>query len=206
MRTDPIRQSYLSHPSLWRVGLLALLLGGGGFVDYGLCLPFGQGIGIAPVLAQSLRPEGAAYLIYPRLSFLPQENQYLRKDTGEVDQEHTLVSRFIRYNEDVKKRSSYRIDWQLTMADYLGANESIDVDRYPGSATLQINPAQADIAAINKLTLAQRQAFISLLEELYAPPPAEPAQIKKPPSPPPSTKPSRPSLTKPGDANLLLFP
>lgn len=164
---------------------------------------------VLPAAAQSLRPEGAAYIIYQRLSFVPLENQYRRQDTGEIDKNHTLISRLIRYNEDVKKRSSYRFDWQLTFADYLGANETIDIDRYPGNTTLQTNPAKADIAIINKFTLAQRQALITLLAELYAPPQAPSSTPQRPAtnaSPPPTTKPSRPGLTKPGDANLLLSP
>ncbi len=166
----------------------------------------GLGGHIQPTLAQSLRPEGAAYIIYQRLPFIALENQYRRNDTGEIDKDHTLISRLIRYNEDTKRRSSYRIDWQLTIADYLGANESIDADRYPGSTTLQINPTKGDIAAIGKLTLAQRRSLIALLTELYAPP-QETRPSLKPIAPVPSQReatPPRPGLAKPGDANLLL--
>jgi hypothetical protein len=166
----------------------------------------GLGGHIQPTLAQSLRPEGAAFIIYQRLPFIALENQYRRKDTGEIDKDHTLISRLIRYNEDTKKRSSYRIDWQLTIADYLGANESIDADRYPGSATLQSNPTKGDIVVIGKLTLAQRRSLIALLTELYAPP-QETRPTVKPTSPEPSQRevtPPRPGLAKPGDANLLL--
>ena len=158
--------------------------------------------------AQTLRPEGAAYIIYQRLSFIPKENQYRRQDTGEIDPEHTLISRLIRYNEDVKKRSFYRIDWQLTLADYLGANEKIDLDRYPGNSTLKTNPAEADIAAMGKFTLAQRQTLVNLLAELYTPPEAPRTEIKSPekPSNQQNSTPSRPGLAKPGDANLLMPP
>lgn len=158
-----------------------------------------------PVAAQSLRPEGAAYIIYQRLSYIPKENQYRRKDTGEIDPDHTLVSRLIRYREDVKRRTPYRLDWQLTLADYMGINEPMDIDDYPGSSTLQTNPAESDIKAIAQLTREQRRALLDLLTDLYAPPSAKP-------KPPPNSEPApnaevetgRPRLSQPGDAQLLM--
>jgi hypothetical protein len=186
--------------------LVSLFFSGGEIARLMGLNSMGLGGHIQPILAQSLRPEGAAYIIYQRLPFIALENQYRRNDTGEIDKDHTLISRLIRYNEDTKRRSSYRIDWQLTIADYLGANENIDADRYPGSTTLQINPTKGDVAAIGKLTQAQRQSLIALLTELYAPP-QETRPSVKPIAPKPSqpeVAPLRPGLAKPGDANLLL--
>jgi hypothetical protein len=160
---------------------------------------------LPPVAAQSLRPEGAAYIIYQRLPFIPKENQYRRRDTGEVDPEHTLVSRLIRYNEDVKRRTSYRLDWQITFADFLGINEVIDPERYPGSSTLQTNPTESDIKAIAQLPRDQRRALLDLLSELYAPPSAQPqAPSRNQPKPSVDAETGRPRLSKPGDAQLLM--
>lgn len=150
----------------------------------------------------SLRPEAVAITIYQQLTYLPKNNDYRRLETGEVNPDNTLISRFIRYHQDVKKRpTEFRIDWQLTMSDYLGFNEPVKADRYPGSTTLQTNPMEADLKSIRSLNRAQRRALIDLLASIY--------EIKKPenpsnPSVSPSVTPSKPSLSKPGDAQLLL--
>ena len=54
--------------------------------------------------AQNLRPEEVAARIYQNITSLPQENQYISQETGEVDLDNTLMSRFIRYHEYVKNR------------------------------------------------------------------------------------------------------
>jgi hypothetical protein len=156
----------------------------------------------------SIRAEGAAAIVYQQLPYLPKENEYRRKETGEIDPEHTLISRFIRYNQDLKKRTNrYRFDWKLTLADYLGANETIDPQTYPGSVTLTTNPFETDVKAIQALNRRQRQELVDLLAFIYKPQVTEkPAKTKISPTPQdtPKDESGKPSLAKPGDAQLLM--
>jgi hypothetical protein len=156
----------------------------------------------------SIRAEGAAAIVYQQLPYLPKENEYRRKETGEIDPEHTLISRFIRYNQDLKKRTNrYRFDWKLTLADYLAVNETIDPQTYPGSVTLTINPFETDAKAIQALNRRQRQELVDLLAFIYKPQATEkPAKIKISPTPQstPKDESGKPSLAKPGDAQLLM--
>ena len=156
----------------------------------------------------SIRAEGAAAIVYQQLPYLPKENEYRRKETGEIDPEHTLISRFIRYNQDLKKRTNrYRFDWKLTFADYLGANETIDPETYPGSVTLTTNPFATDVKAIQALKRRQRQELVDLLAFIDKPQVTEkPAKTKSSPTPQatPKDESGKPSLAKPGDAQLLM--
>lgn len=157
----------------------------------------------------SLRVEDVAAIVYQQLPYLPKENQYRRSETGEVDPNHTLISRFIRYHQDVKKRQTrYRLDWRITFADYLGANELIDPDKYPGKISLQTNPVTTDIKAIQGLNRRQRQEVVDLLALIYKPKAstANPNSPQASPTPQaaPSVDPRKPSLGKPGDAQLLM--
>lgn len=160
------------------------------------------------VNAQTLRPEEAAAIVYEKFPYLPKENQYTRQDTGKVDPVHTLISRFIRYHRDLKRRSpSVSLDWKITLADYLGVNESIKEDRYPGNSTLQSNPMETDVEAIQDLNRRQRQELVDLLVSIYTP---EQQKLKLPAiqteSMPELSKPTPtigPGLSKPGDADLL---
>ena len=158
--------------------------------------------------SSSIRAEGAAAIVYQQLPYLPKENEYRRKETGEIDPEHTLISRFIRYNQDLKKRTNrYRFDWKLTLADYLGANETIDPETYPGSVTLTTNPFATDVKAIQALNRRQRQELVDLLAFIYKPQVTEkPAKTKISPTPQatPKDESGKPSLAKPGDAQLLM--
>ena len=158
--------------------------------------------------SSSIRAEGAAAIVYQQLPYLPKENEYRRKETGEIDPEHTLISRFIRYNQDLKKRTNrYRFDWKLTFADYLGANETIDPETYPGSVTLTTNPFETDVKAIQALNRRQRQELVDLLAFIYKPQVTEkPAKTKISPTPQatPKDESGKPYLAKPGDAQLLM--
>lgn len=155
-------------------------------------------------MSQIQRPETVAQKIYQVMPDLPKENTYIRRETGASDPNNTLISRFLRYHQDTKKRFTLiRFDWQLTLGDYLGVNEKIIEENYPGQATLTVNPMAADIKAINSLNRRQRQQLVTLLVEIYNP--AILPQETPNPSPSPSPSPSRPSLSKPGDADLLKF-
>lgn len=165
--------------------------------------------GLKAVNAQILRPEEAAAIIYEELPYLPQENQYRSAETGEIDPEHTLMSRFIRYHKDFQRRSpQYRLDWKVTLADYLGVNRSIRESNYPGS-TLQSNPLAQDIEVIRQLSRRQRQQLVDLLVKIYNPQ-SQPTTNKPVPEDEETqntsevSTPSTPSLSEPGDAQLLI--
>ncbi|XTZ09676.1 MAG: hypothetical protein ACQZ3N_05685, partial [cyanobacterium endosymbiont of Rhopalodia yunnanensis] len=163
---------------------------------------------VKPVNAQTLRPEEAAAIVYEKLSYLPRENQYIRRDTEKIDPVQTLISRFIRYHRDLKRREpSVSLDWKITLADYLGVNESMKKDRYPGSSTLQSNPLTLDVEAIQELNRHQRQELVDLLVSIYTP---KQKKLKLPTiqteSIPELSQPTStigPGLSSPGDADLL---
>lgn len=120
------------------------------------------------VLAQPARPEDMWQLVYQKLPDLPQENQYVSKETGEVAPNNTLVSRLIRYHVYVKGRPpNYRLDWKLTLADYLGANELMEETRYPGYDTLRQNPVDGDRAVIGRLNRKQRDALVQTIVDVF---------------------------------------
>lgn len=146
--------------------------------------------------------------IYQKLPDLPLENKYVSKETGRVNADSTLVSRLIQYHVYVKGRPpNYRLDWKLTMADYLGANEVMQESGYPGAKTLQQNPIDGDRAAITRLNRKQRDALVQSLANIFTPnSAAAPAADATPPQPSttpnPQTQPNF-SQPKPGDAQLL---
>ncbi|WP_267383425.1 hypothetical protein [Cyanobacterium sp. uoEpiScrs1] len=163
---------------------------------------------VQPINAQTLRPEEVATIVYEKLSYLPKENQYIRQDTGEVDPFQTLISRLIRYHRDLKRRApSVSLDWKITLADYLGVNESIKKDRYPGNSTLKKNPMETDVEAIQDLNRHQRQELVDLLVSIYTPEQrkTKPPTVQNELIPESSTvaPATGPRLSNPGDADLL---
>jgi hypothetical protein len=156
--------------------------------------------------------EVIAQQVYDRFPKLPKANEYRRQDNGEVDKDSTLISRMIRYHRDIKKRPTrYRFDWKLTLADYLGANEQMTPDRYPGLSTLTESPLEADRQLIASLNRQQRQGLVDFLAELYRPQTAnasgdvnEEGGPTENPERPAVVKPSSPGLSQPGDAQLLM--
>jgi hypothetical protein len=186
---------------------------------FGLLLVLGgeyvkNGWEMQPVMAQAMRPESVAVMVYQRIPDIPKENQYVRQETGKVDPDNTLISRLVRYHQDVKKRATrFRLDWKLTLADYLGINEPIKADRYPGRSSLQTNPLEGDRKAIQSLNRRQREALVDLLANAYQPqqadaqpanPNSNPSSTNPTPTPAQKPTPSSPSLSKPGDAQLLM--
>lgn len=154
----------------------------------------------------SVRTRDVWKQIYQQLPDLPLENKYVSKE-GRVDANNTLANRLIQYHVYVKGRSpNYRLDWKLTLADYLGANEMITETVYPGATTLKQNPLDGDRAIITQLNRKQRDALVQSLVNVFNPNSATPAATNTPPQPAtaPSqeTKPSFPQ-PKPGDARLL---
>ena len=164
-------------------------------------------LGSQPAIAQIVIPQEVWKQVYQRLPDLPRENQYISRETGQVASENTLISRLIRYHLYLKNRPpTYRLDWKLTLADYLGVNEVILEPQYVGNDTLRENPLEGDRAAIKQLNRAQRDALVETLVTLFNPRYQE--EIKTPapstaPTPSTSPNPGVFRLPKPGDAQLL---
>lgn len=162
--------------------------------------------------AQRIRIDEIWQQVYQQLPDLPLENQYINDETGKVSPNNTLINRFIRYHVYVKSRPVvYRLDWKLTLADYLGVNEKMDPETYPSATALRTNPMQNDIAAIGSLNRAQRDALVNTLVSLFTPNPPTPAASPSPtvsptPQPTPTPTPVIPRFPRepgPGDAQLL---
>jgi hypothetical protein len=166
-----------------------------------------------PIVTQTVRIQTVSRLIYAQMADFPAENQYLNRRTGVVDTEDTLVSRLIRYHVVAKNRAPMlRFDWRLTLADYLGVNEPMIEDRYPGTDTLQPEPMRGDRTAVSRLTPTQRMSLINLLVAAFTPVAIEPAQLIFPTPAPsvspisiPTPTPSGLQLPQPGDAQFLRF-
>ena len=170
-----------------------------------------------PAQAQSFNTSTIATQVYERLPDLPREDHYASKDKGSSGSESTLVSRLIRYHANVKGRSTdYRLDWKITLADYLGVNDYLVEDLYPGYGFLKKNPMTGDIATIQRLNRAQRAALVQVLVDVHggspspaaAPPPAPPPAPVSTPASPPAVRPKTrlAPLPTPGGADLLLGP
>jgi hypothetical protein len=162
-----------------------------------------------------LRTEDVWRQVYEQLPDFPLENQYINKETGEVSSNNTLVSRLMRYHIYTKGRTpAYRLDWKLTLADYLGVNERMSATAYPSADTLRTNPMQGDITAIRALNRVQRDALVQTLVAVFNPnrlpanqPVPQPNAEPESPNPtPPASSPSSetPREPRPGDAQLLI--
>lgn len=174
------------------------------------------GLMVQPASAQRINADQIWQQVYEQLPILPLENQYINRETGEVAENNTLISRFIRYHIYIKGRPPiYRFDWKISLADYLGINDPIEPQTYPSSDTLSLNPLEGDIAAINSLDRAQRDALVQTLVELFNTAysnsqPSNPTEPNLQPNlespqltPAPANPPSRPRDPQPGDAQLL---
>lgn len=152
------------------------------------------------VLAQRFSPDGVWQQVYEKLPNFPRENQYVNRQSGKVSPDNTLVGRLIRYHVYVKNRSpAFRLDWKLTLADYLGVNEPIEELGYPGRELRQ-SPRDGDIAAIQKLTRSQRDVLVQVLVDLFNGQ-TRPGRAIAPANPAPAA-PTTPTKT-PGAADLL---
>jgi hypothetical protein len=157
------------------------------------------------VFAQTITPEKVAEEVYQQIPDFPLENNYTSRETNQINLENTLISRLVRYHQYTKSRpTTFRLDWKLTLADYLGKNEIINDERYPGFNTLTQNPFSGDRKIIENLTMQQRNNLVKVLVSIYNPN-AENKPTEKP-SQNPQNNNSSPSfiLPKPGGADLLL--
>jgi hypothetical protein len=117
-----------------------------------------------PLKAQDVRAGDAWQQVYQQLPDFPRENQYVSRESGKVAENNTLIGRLIRYHIYIKSRPvNFRLDWKLTLADYLGANERMPAATYPSADTLRTNPMQGDIAVIRSLDRTQRDALVQTL-------------------------------------------
>ena len=125
--------------------------------------------GAQPAVAQQRVVIGDVWQkIYQQLPDLPKENTYKAKEGGKVATDNTLVGRIIRYHIYTKGRApNFRLDWKLTLADYLDANEIMYDYSYPGKDNLTTNPFDGDRAAVKKLSRSQRAALVQALTNAF---------------------------------------
>lgn len=159
-----------------------------------------------------INPRLVAETLYPKLPGLPKENHYIRQENRQPAPESTLLERLIVYHTTVKGRSPlYRFDWKISLADYLGLNEFLRRDTYPGGSYLTVNPMEGDVAAIRQLNRQQREALVSTLAAFYAQQAGLPTTPPQPTLPEPTPRPTPrvpalPPLPQPGSAGLLVPP
>lgn len=131
---------------------------------------------VNPVIAQTapirqVQIQEAWQQVYKAVPDLPLENQYMSRETGKIDPNNTLVTRMIRYHYFIKGRPvNFRLDWKYTLADYLGINEPIQAETYPGADNLRKNPFESDRAIIQKLNRRQRDALVQALVNVFTRP------------------------------------
>lgn len=157
-----------------------------------------------PVYGQNLPPEKVSEQVYRKIPDLPLANEYVSRENNQVASENTFITRLVRYHQFTKSRPMvFRLDWKLTLADYLGKNEIMEENRYPSSFTLTTNPFFGDRKIIQGLTPQQRDNLVNVLVEIYNPSPSN-----KVTSPPPqetdSVTPPGFVLPQQGGADLLM--
>ena len=190
---QPLLKPWQTLTAFMVVGVVVLSSGGDKLIPTNL-------FGIPPALAQRISPGDVWQQVYQKLPDLPKENQYNSKSTGRVAEDNTLISRLITYHIYRKGRApNYRLDWKLTLADYLDANEIMYHQSYPGNDTLQQNPLEGDRAAIANLNRQQRNALVQVLADIFTPT-SQNTQTRTPETTP---TPSTPQLPQRGSAELL---
>lgn len=165
-----------------------------------------------------IRPETVSNRFYAAMPSFPKEDQY-KPSNRQNFTPSTLVERLVQYHTMIKGRNpQLRFDWKLTLADYLGLNDVITVQNYPGSTFLTRNPLDGDRTAIRQLSRQQRLQLIQTLVSIYTPvattstpatpnPASLPTAVPIPPTPAPL--PGRPPLLplpRGGDSQLLAPP
>jgi hypothetical protein len=184
---QPLLKPWQTLTALMVVGVIVLASGVGKSIQTNL-------FSIQPAYAQRITPSDVWQLVYQQLPDLPRENKYISKENGKVAENNTLVNRLIRYHIYIKGRApNYRLDWKLTLADYLGANEIMYDTTYPGNDSLRENPIEGDRKAISSLTRSQRDALVQVLVNIFNP------TSQNTPSPSPNT----PQPPQQGGAELL---
>ncbi len=193
---QPLLKPWQPLTALMVVGVLVLGSGAGKSIPTNL-------FSIQPAYGQRITPSDVWQLVYQQLPDFPRENKYISKENGKVAENNTLVNRLIRYHIYTKGRAPiYRLDWKLTLADYLGANEIMYDTTYPGNDSLRENPIEGDRKAISRLTRSERNDLVQVLVNIFNP------TSQNTVSPNPNTAPSPNTSTTPqppqrGGAELL---
>lgn len=117
--------------------------------------------GAWPVAVLSVtKSERVAQQVYSRWPDFPREGSPGRPDSS-------LVRRLALYHTNVRGRpATSRLDWKLTLADYLGANLSMSPETYP-EANGRPDLLNADRRAIDRLTRAERNRLVETLVQVY---------------------------------------
>ncbi|MHC5725895.1 MAG: hypothetical protein ACYTXY_17515 [Nostoc sp.] len=184
---QPRLKPWQTLTALMVVGVIVLGSGTGKSIDTSLFYMQGA-------MAQRITPSDVWQQVYQQLPDLPRENKYISKENGKVAENNTLVNRLIRYHIYTKGRAPiYRLDWKLTLADYLGANEIMYDNSYPGNDSLRENPIEGDRKAITRLTRSQRDALVQVLVNIFNPT----SQNPLPPSPNTAPSPTRSTPPQP---------
>jgi len=119
------------------------------------------------VVFRRVEPVAIATQVYAQHPDLPFENDYVQAN-GTPATDSTLISRLIRYHLFVKDRpANYRLDWKLTLADYLDAFQPMEVRLYPQQDDLQPAPLEGDQAAIAGMSREQRNRLAQTLFEIF---------------------------------------
>ncbi|MGG6293541.1 hypothetical protein ACQ4M4_03870 [Leptolyngbya sp. AN02str] len=159
------------------------------------------------------------YEQFPELLEAPNEQQ-----ATDQNLRATFIYRMVRYHILRARSPIHRLDWKLTLADYLGINETILPEYYDRIGNYTVEDLEQDQAAIAALSRPQREALITTLvtiynpttsEQLSSPRPAAPTSdpLQSTEQPPPSSSPLPPGMgstqvlpqePRPGDAQLLL--
>lgn len=167
---------------------------------------------ISPVFAQNRQTIRDGEKAYELLPNFPREDRYISNESGDVDEDSTLLARMIYYHIYVKNRPpQFRFDWKLTIADYLGANENMLSSQYSGADELQENPLAGDREVIDRLSRKEREELIQTLVGVFNPDlgnessdPVSGEQRDGNDSRSPSNNPNvSPRFPQPGDAQLL---
>ncbi|MEM8806219.1 MAG: hypothetical protein AAGF01_09345 [Cyanobacteria bacterium P01_G01_bin.38] len=120
------------------------------------------------IVLRRVEPAAIAAQIYAQYPDFPTESTYTLQRSGDVAVDDTLVSRLIRYHLYVKNRPpNFRLDWKLTIADYLDAFELIRASLYPSADVLSENPMEGDKAAVQSMTRQQRNQLSQALFDLF---------------------------------------
>lgn len=199
-----VTQHGVNHSYPLRVLLLALMVMSVTVLGSGVDKSLHQNLfSIQPAYAQRITPGDVWQLVYQQLPDLPRENKYISKENGKVAENNTLANRLIRYHIYTKGRAPiYRLDWKLTLADYLGVNEIMYDTTYPGNDSLRQNPIDGDKAAIARLTRSQRDALVQVLVNIFNPASQNTQSPNPNTTPIPSTS-TTPQSPQRGGAELL---
>ena len=106
-------------------------------------------------------------LIYELMPELPLEDNYVSIN-GEVMSGSNWLKRLLLYHIQTQGRlPDSRFDWRMTFADFLGANEPIYANQYPGAASFATNPLNRDRELFRALTRQERNRLLEALEAVY---------------------------------------